>query len=423
MKAISIDDAKPNSRQHRRWLDNLAKDLVLDLFKQLTVGRLVISEAGETYSFGQTAQGTDINAHIVVHQPWAYREVLFNGSVGSGEAYMQRGWSSPDLLQVIRLFVRNQSTLKKMDKRLTKLKGVFCWAFHKMNSNTLSGSRNNIAAHYDLSNEFFGLFLDPWRMYSAAVFDSPEVTLEQASVKKLDQVCRALKLTEQDHLLEIGTGWGGLAIYAAKYYGCRVTTTTISEQQYQYAKQWVKCEGLEEKITLLKQDYRGLEGEFDKLVSIEMIEAVGHQFYSTFFQKCTQLLRPDGLMLLQSITIADQNYHSAKKSVDFIQRYIFPGGALPSVEILAHNVRKNTDMQIVALTDISADYAKTLAVWRDRFWASIDQVRNMGFDDIFERMWEFYLAYCEGGFQERAIGTVQILMAKPDARDLPHFIA
>ncbi|BFM06277.1 cyclopropane-fatty-acyl-phospholipid synthase family protein [Halioxenophilus aromaticivorans] len=423
MKAISIDETKPASRQtHRRWLDNMAKDLIFDLFKQLTVGRLTISEGNETYTFGQDAQLAEVNAHIVVHQPWAYRQVLFNGSIGSGEAYMQRGWSSPDLLQVIRIFVRNQKTLVKMDNRVTKLKGIFCWAFHKMNSNTVSGSQNNIAAHYDLSNEFFGLFLDPWRMYSAAVFDTPGCTLEQASVKKLDQVCRALKLSESDHLLEIGTGWGGLAIYAAKRFGCRVTTTTISQQQYEYAKDWVAKEGLNEKITLLKQDYRLLEGEFDKLVSIEMIEAVGHEYYATFFNKCSDLLKPDGLMLLQSITIADQNYYQAKKSVDFIQRYIFPGGALPSVEVLAKNVRKHTDMQIVSLTDITEDYAKTLAIWRERFWANIDRVRSMGFDGVFERMWEFYLAYCEGGFKERAIGTVQVLVAKPDARNLPHFI-
>lgn len=422
MKAISIDDAKLNSRPQRRWLDKLAKDLVLDLFNNISVGRLVVSEGSQHYTFGQSSADAEIDARIVVHQPWAYRQVLFNGSVGSGEAYMQRGWSSPDLLQVVRIFVRNKEALREMDKRWTKLKGLFCLVFHKMNSNTLAGSKNNISAHYDLSNDFFGLFLDPWRMYSAAVFNNEQATLEQASVAKLDQVCRALSLTPEDHLLEIGTGWGGMAIYAAKHFGCRVTTTTISTQQYEYARDWVEREHLTDRVQVLQHDYRVLEGQYDKLVSIEMIEAVGHRYYGAFFRKCTELLKPSGVMLLQSITMADQKYYSAKKSVDFIQRYIFPGGALPSVEILAKHVRKDSDMQIVSLTDITQDYAHTLAIWRQRFWSKIDQVRAMGFDDVFERMWDFYLAYCQGGFQERSIGTVQILLAKPDARNLPHFI-
>merc|ERR1711916_318254 len=236
------------------------------------------------------------------------------------------------------------------------------------------------------------------RMYSAAVFDGPDCTLEQASINKLDQVCRSLNLCPDDHLFEIGTGWGGLAIYAAKHYGCKVTTTTISSRQYDYAKAWIEREGLSDRITLLQQDYRDLTGRYDKLVSIEMVEAFGHQYYSRFFEKCSDLLKPNGLMVMQAITIADQSYHAAKKSVDYIQRYIFPGGALPSLEIIGHHLRKDTNMQMVALTDITKDYAKTLAEWRKRFWANIDQVRQQGFDDVFERMWDYYLVYCEGGF-------------------------
>jgi len=422
MKAISIDDTKISSKSNYGWLDRLARKAVLELFSHISLGRLTVTEAGETLSFGQNADDTDLLAHIVVHEPWAYRQVLFNGSIGSGEAYMLRGWSSPDPLQVTRIFVRNQKALVKMDNRWSKVSGIFSWLFHRFNSNSETGSKNNIAAHYDLSNEFFGLFLDPWRMYSAAVYDSEQCDLERASVNKLEQICRTLQLSEKDHLLEIGTGWGGLAVYAAKYYGCKVTTTTISEQQFNHAQSWVKRERLEHKITVLLQDYRQLTGRYSKLVSVEMIEAVGHRFYAKFFQQCSQLLQPNGLMLMQSITIADQNYHMAKQSVDFIQRYIFPGGALPSLEIITHHLRKDTDMQMVALTDMTLDYAKTLAEWRHRFWSNIEQVRALGFDDVFERMWDFYLVYCEGGFLERAIGTVQMLIAKPDARNIPHFV-
>ncbi len=422
MKAVSIDEAKQGNKKHYNWLDTLARQTVLSLFENISVGHLVLTENGESRTFGQPRDQAEIVAHIVVNQPWAYRRVLLAGSVGSGEAYMLRGWTSPDPLQVVRLMVRNQAMMNAMNRRWSQLKGLLCWLFHKINRNSLDGARNNISAHYDLSNEFFSLFLDPMRMYSAAVFDGPDCTLEQASINKLDQVCRSLNLCPDDHLLEIGTGWGGLAIYAAKHYGCKVTTTTISSRQYDYAKAWIEREGLSDRITLLQQDYRDLTGRYDKLVSIEMVEAVGHQYYSRFFEKCSDLLKPNGLMVMQAITIADQSYHAAKKSVDYIQRYIFPGGALPSLEIIGHHLRKDTNMQMVALTDITKDYAKTLAEWRKRFWANIDQVRQQGFDDVFERMWDYYLVYCEGGFQERVISTVQLLFAKPDARDFPRVI-
>ena len=287
---------------------------------------------------------------------------------------------------------------------------------HSFNANTRDGSRKNISAHYDLGNEFFELFLDPTMMYSAAMYPGKEATLEQAAVHKLDRMCQKLELGPGDHLLEIGTGWGGMAIHAAKHYGCHVTTTTISKEQFDYAKARVEAEGLSDQITLLLEDYRDLSGQYDKLVSIEMIEAVGHEYYDSYFSKCSELLKPEGLMAIQAITIADQRYDYARKSVDFIQRYIFPGGCLPSNAIIADKVANKTDMQIVNIEDITEHYADTLQDWRQRFFDQLEAVRKQGFDDVFCRMWDFYLAYCEGGFRERAISTGQFVMAKPSYR-------
>jgi cyclopropane-fatty-acyl-phospholipid synthase len=288
--------------------------------------------------------------------------------------------------------------------------------FHWFNRNTYEGSRKNISAHYDLGNDFFSLFLDPGLMYSAAMYPTPDATLAQASVYKLQRVCEKLQLKSSDHLLEIGTGWGGMAIYAARHYGCRVTTTTISQQQYEAAKARVVAEGLEAKVEVLFDDYRDLRGNFSKLVSIEMIEAVGHEHYGQYFECCSQLLAPKGLMLLQAITISDQRYEQARRSVDFIQRYIFPGGCLPSIAVISDKVSQKTDMNIIAVEDIGDHYAQTLNQWREGFLARLEEVRAQGFDERFIRMWEFYLCYCEGGFLERSIGTAQVLLAKPDYR-------
>ena len=259
-------------------------------------------------------------------------------------------------------------------------------------------------------------FLDPTMMYSSAVFPSPTATLEESSVYKLDLICQQLELSPDDHLVEIGTGWGGMAVHAAQRYGCRVTTTTLSQEQYEYTLQRVAAAGLSDRIEVLCRDYRDLEGTYDKLVSIEMIEAVGFEFYQNYFSKCAALLKPDGLMVIQAITMADQRYEQAKHSVDFIKRYIFPGGCLPSLEVIGHHVARDTDMQIIHLRDITGDYADTLAEWRRRFQAALPQVRAQGFDELFERMWEFYLCYCEGGFRERVISTVQLTFAKPGYR-------
>ena len=306
-----------------------------------------------------------------------------------------------------------------MDGSLSRLKLPLHKILHWFNRNTRQGSRRNIEAHYDLGNELFEQFLDPSMMYSSAYYQTPTMPLETAAIAKLDRICLKLDLTPEDHVLEIGTGWGGFAIHAASHYGCRVTTTTISRQQYELACQRVTQAGLQDRVTVLLDDYRDLQGQFDKLVSIEMIEAVGHQYLSTYFSKCSRLLKPNGMMLLQAITIADQQYNSALREVDFIKRYIFPGGFLPSIAVMTNSIAKDTDMKLFHLEDIGLHYAMTLRDWHLRFFANLDKIKTLGYSDTFVRMWDFYLCYCQGAFLERAIGTVQMLLVKPVCQRAP----
>lgn len=394
----------------------IARNILFRLLNGIDDGCLRIHEQGQLFSFGQAPDATDLVADIYVHDPQLYSDVVFGGSVGSGEAYMSGHWSTPNLTQVTRLFVRNMAALDAMDASQSFIGQLLLKVFHWFNRNTKEGSRKNISAHYDLGNDFFKLFLDETMMYSSAIYPTPESSLYDASVYKLQRVCEKLQLTKDDHLLEIGTGWGGMAIYAAKHYGCRVTTTTISKEQRDCALARIAEAGLSDKITVLFDDYRDLQGQFSKLVSIEMIEAVGHEHYATYFSTCSKLLAPNGLMLLQAITIADQRYEQARQSVDFIQRYIFPGGSLPSIAVISDWMKRKTDMNILHIEDIGEHYAKTLKDWRHRFMDQVEHVRAQGFDDRFIRMWEFYLCYCEGGFMERSIGTAQVLMAKPQYR-------
>jgi cyclopropane-fatty-acyl-phospholipid synthase len=398
------------------WKSKLAKEAFFKVLSRISIGGLVVHDGVETFDFGSGEVASGQCAEVTIHRPLAYRQMLIGGSIGAGEAYMQGHWSSTDLVALVRLFSANMAVLDSMDDGKSWLKSIPLRIVHALNSNSLRGSRRNISAHYDLGNEFFGLFLDKSMMYSAAVFPERDCSLEVAAEHKLDVLCQQLQLSASDHLLEIGTGWGGMAIYAASKYGCRVTTTTISREQYEYACQRVEEEGLQDRITLLCEDYRDLDGSYDKLVSIEMIEAVGHRYYQNYFNKCSSLLKPTGLMAIQAITMVDQRYESARDEVDFIKRYIFPGGCLPSVEVISSHLRKDTDMQAIHLRDITDDYADTLAHWRERFFKHIDEVRQQGFDSHFERMWEFYLCYCEGAFRERVIGTVQMTFAKPGYR-------
>ncbi|WP_444945238.1 class I SAM-dependent methyltransferase [Microbulbifer sp. VTAC004] len=395
------------------WMVRLARRLVLSKMRVIDRGHLLIEEGVNKYRFGQPIDQACVRAHIKVLDGSAYVQVLLNGTIGSGEAYMQGDWTSPCLLSVIRLMVDNMDLIEDMDGRWSQLPRMFLRGLHRLNSNNPNGSRRNIAAHYDLGNEFFQLFLDKTMLYSSAIFPSEKTPLFDASVHKMGHICQKLQLEANDHLLEIGTGWGAMAIFAAKHYGCRVTTATISEEQYDYAQKWVQKEGLQDKVSVLLQDYRDLQGSFDKLVSIEMVEAVGHEYHRKFFSTCSHLLKDNGLMVMQAITIQDQRYQQYRKEVDFIQRYIFPGGCLPSNQVVAHHVATATDMQMVDLEDITIHYAHTIRHWREAFLKQVDAMQALGFDERFIRMWEFYLCYCEGGFMQRVISAAQFIFAKP----------
>ncbi|MFK8018422.1 MAG: class I SAM-dependent methyltransferase [Pseudomonadales bacterium] len=393
--------------------------LLSRVLKKLQVGLLTVTNPGETLEYGSKFSRTDLTAHINILNQGAYRRIVRGGVLGAAESYILGEWSSPDLVAVVRVFSANMIVMSELDDGGAVSKAIAnAWQLIR-NKNTIDGSKRNIVAHYDLSNEFFASFLDKGMMYSSAMFPYPNASLEEAADYKLRHICERLQLTESDHLLEIGTGWGGLACYAAKHYGCRVTSTTISNEQLSLARQRVKDEGVEDKVTLLDLDYRKLEGTYDKLVSVEMIEAVGHEYYKEYFAACSRLLKEDGLMLLQAITIADDRYESAKNSVDFIKKYIFPGGCLPCNSIIAHHMAKDGNMMIVGLEDIGLHYADTLAHWRQRFSAAKNGLAAQGFDQRFERMWDFYLMYCEGGFRERLISAVQVLAAKPGRREAP----
>lgn len=419
MKSIAAVEEKFDSSLRTGLSDKVFKKLILTMLGNMTRGHLTIEDDGTVYTFGESAKKAHVIAHISVKHPSAYRQVILNGTIGSAEAYMQGAWETSDLVQVIRIFVLNMAVLRSLDTRWTYFFKFCANAWHKLNANSKKNAKKNISAHYDLSNDFFELFLDKTMLYSAAIFPNMASSLYEASVNKMEHICQRLNLNSADHLLEIGTGWGGMAIYAAKSRGCRVTTVTLSKEQCRYAQDWVCKEGLNDLVDVQLKDYRDVHGKFDKLLSIEMIEAVGYEYYKEYFAKCSSLLTSKGKMLIQAITISDQRFHQEKNNIDFIQRYIFPGGCLPSNEVIAKHVCKNTDMQIVGLEDITLHYAKTLSEWRRRFFSQVDQVKELGFDDVFIRMWEFYLAYCEGGFSERVIHTSQILMAKPDCRDLP----
>jgi cyclopropane-fatty-acyl-phospholipid synthase len=391
-------------------LGALAKKLVFARLATLREGHLRIREGNQVHEFGNERSG--IEATITVLDQAFYAEIAFGGSVGAGESYMLGHWQAQDLTSLMQLLLRNRHALDAMETGLARFSAPIRIAAHWLHRNTHAGSRRNISAHYDLGNEFFRLFLDETMMYSCALFERPEMTLAQASIAKLDAICRKLALCPQDHVLEIGTGWGGFALYAARHYGCRVTTTTISPSQYELARERVRAAGLENRISVVLEDYRDLTGSYDKLVSIEMIEAIGHQYFGEFFRRCAERLVPGGRMLLQSITIADRHYARARDEVDFIKRYIFPGCCIPSVSALAQAMADSSDLQIVHLEDIGPHYATTLARWRDNFLTNIDQVRALGYPESFCRMWEFYLSYCEAGFTERALGDAQMLFIR-----------
>jgi len=391
-------------------LGAVARRLVLGRLEALRHGELRIIEGDAVHQFRGAASGHA--ASIEVKNPAFYAELAYGGSVGAAESYMLGHWSTPDLTGLLRLMLANRSVLDSLEGGLARLSAPLRLLAHWLHRNTRAGSRRNISAHYDLGNEFFRLMLDETMMYSCALFERPDMTLAEASRAKLDLICRKLDLGPTNHVVEIGTGWGGFAIHAAGRYGCRVTTTTISPSQHELAKERVRAAGLEDRVTILLEDYRDLRGRYDRLVSIEMIEAIGHQQFGRFFRRCSDLLAGDGRMLLQSITIADRHYARARDEVDFIKRYIFPGCCIPSVGALTEAMVDQSDFRLVHLDDIGPHYAKTLAAWRRNFVARLDEVRALGYPDSFVRMWEFYLCYCEAGFAERALGDVQMVMTR-----------
>jgi cyclopropane-fatty-acyl-phospholipid synthase len=405
-------------------LQRLGQRAFYAALERIELGEVTVSvpATGATRVFGRRSAACDLHVTLEVLHPQTFADAAFGGTVGGGEAYMRGFWRASDLTTLVRIFVLNREAMESVEGGAALFAEPLRRALHWLNRNSVDGSRRNIAAHYDLGNDLFALFLDETMLYSCAYFEREDASLHEAQVAKLDRICRKLRLQPGDHLVEIGTGWGGLALHAAQHYGCRVTTTTISREQHDWAREKFAAAGLLQngQVTLLLEDYRNLTGRYDKLVSVEMIEAVGHQYLDTYTAKCAALLEPHGAMLLQAITLQDQIYEQALRSVDFIQRYVFPGSFIPSVTAIADSVRRATDLKVSHLEDIGPHYATTLLRWRENFMARLAQVRALGYPESFIRMWEFYLCYCEGGFRERQIGDVQVLLTKPRCRvELP----
>jgi len=416
MNITSLPRLEPGIKPKPHFLDGLGERAVRARLAALDHGQITVVDGTRQQRYGRCTERCLLSATVRVHDARFWRELAFGGSIGVGQAYMQGYWSVDDLTALVRIMLQNLNVLDGMETGLARVTAPLQRVLHWLNRNTRDGSRRNIVAHYDLGNEFFALFLDPTMMYSSAIFEHPKMTLDEAQRARLERICRKLDLKPTDHLLEIGTGWGGMAIHAAQHYGCRVTTTTISRRQYELAQERVAAAGLADRITLLLDDYRELKGHYDKLV---MIEAVGAEYYDTYFRQCGRLLKDDGLMFLQAITITDQRYEQARRSVDFIQRYIFPGGTVPAVTAILDAITHESDLKLVHLEDIGPHYATTLRKWREKFFRNIEAVRALGYSESFVRMWEFYLSYCEGGFAERALGNAHMLLAKPCNRRSP----
>lgn len=387
------------------------RDVIFQLLGKLNDAKLEVIEGEEYFTFGD--QSAKLCGKIIVHDTSFYKDVVVQGSLGAAESYLDGKWCSPDLTSVIQVMARNQDQLDRIEDQVKWFNKLNKWLLRRKNLNTEQGAKRNILAHYDLGNELYTRFLDASMQYSCAIYSKKDDTLAQAQQHKMRTLCERLEIKASDHIIEIGTGWGGLAIYMAEHYGCQVTTTTISDAQYQYAAEKIQQLGLSDRITLLKKDYRQLTGQYNKLVSIEMIEAVGHEYLDTFLTKCSDLLKPDGKMLIQSITIADRRYDRYRKNIDFIQKYIFPGGCLPSVAIITNKMAQNTDLVVHEMHDIGLHYARTLHDWRMEFEKSWGQLVELGYSDDFRRLWLFYLCYCEGAFLQRVISTHHVIARKP----------
>lgn len=384
-----------------------------NVLQHLSKGSLTLHFKEQSETFGNP-DSSGPHAEATVHDGRVFREMLTGGALAAAESYVEGDWDSPDLTKVVQVFAANVDD--EVNPIMQQIRASAQKVAHWLNRNTLNGSRRNIQAHYDLGNDLFRSFLDDSMMYSSAIYPNEEASLEEAQQYRLQRICKKLHLGPDNHLLEIGTGWGAMAIYAAKHFGCKVTTTTISDEQYALAKERIEQEGLTDRITLLKKDYRLLEGQYDRFVSIEMIEAVGHEFLPGYFKKINELLTDDGIALLQCITMPDQRYRSYRKSVDFIRKYIFPGGHLPSISMITRHIAEHTHMTVNHFEDITQHYARTLKDWHDRFVAGYPSLPHDTYDRQFFRLWRYYFAYCEGGFRERAIGTSQVVFSKAQAR-------
>jgi cyclopropane-fatty-acyl-phospholipid synthase len=393
--------------------DALARAGVGTVLGRLRNGRIDVVEGGRERSFGPS--GAELTARVTINDPAAWRDPL-HGSVGLGEGYVDGRWETDDLVGLIRIAARELREMNGVRRAVAAPRGLWHRVRHLVPENSRTGARRNISAHYDLGNDLFAAFLDERMMYSCAYFPDEAASLEQAQLAKLDRICDRLRLGPDNHLLEIGTGWGGMAIHAARRSGCRVTTTTISQQQFDLAVERVRAAGLGDQVTVLLQDYRDLDGRYDRLVSVEMIEAVGWQFFDDYFRRCDELLTDDGLMLLQAITIDDRIYELEKAARSFANTHVFPGGCLPSEGMITGCLERVTSMKQVWRDDITAHYPPTLAEWRQRFFAAWEKLRERGYDERFRRLWDFYLSSSEAGFRERRIGDVQALFAKPGAR-------
>ena len=419
MQINELIDTKPiELPKNSLILDKVARKIILGYFKEIKEGQITVKENSDHMVFGEVTPKFPVKATIEVQNSRMYMDIAAKGLNGSADAFIKGWWTCDNLTNLVRIFTRNRDTANKFESGIANLA---IWALklsHSCRRNNLKESLRNIHAHYDLGNEFFSTFLDDTRMYSCAIFTKPESSLHEASITKIDRICKKLNLSPADHLLEIGTGWGGFALYAAKNYGCRITSTTISQEQFIFSENLIKKNGLQDQVTILKKDFRELEGQFDKLVSIEMIEAIGHRLYKTFFQKCGQLLKPEGLLAIQAITITDNLFHESKDFIDFIKQYIFPGSCIPSISALC-SAASSSDIKLFHLEDITPHYARTLKEWRTNFLQNKSRVKNLGFTNPFIRLWLFYLCYCEGGFIERQIGNVQMVFTKPLCRRDP----
>jgi cyclopropane-fatty-acyl-phospholipid synthase len=415
---LSVDGLANNIQEMQRStrMTSFFKRILFKKLKGLKTGELTIIDGSEMHVFGMPK--SELKATLTVSSQEFYVFLGSGGTNGAAEAFTAGYWSADNLVQLIQLIIRNKKTMEGLESGLARLTNPITKIIHRLRQNTLKGSKSNILAHYDLSNDFYKLWLDSTMTYSSGIFSNKKSSMQDASIEKLDRLCRKLNLNSDDHVLEIGTGWGSFATHAAKNYGCKVTTTTISDNQFNYVAELISKESLDSKITLLNKDYRVLEGTFDKVVSIEMIEAVGSDFVPGFFEKASSLLKKNGLMALQGITYNDPDFDAYKNSVDFIRKYIFPGSCLISAPQVEKAIKEKTDLIMVDSEDITLHYARTLEIWRKDFEKVLPQVRELGFSDPFIRIWIFYLVYCEAGFLENLIGDFQFIFAKPDSQNI-----